>query len=164
MVTMWSQTNYQNSNRQHVSLLSTANPHKRHQHRPTYTFLLSLLSSLPSLPLCRGLSLPPSACVRGYPGVSVMTMSQCSSLPISTAIIIQTHMELSITGLLHTGTHPPSRESERERETAAQRWSESFQQLYNSKRPHTVPISSIRSITLTVRQSHSSQGKCHETA
>lgn len=136
------------------------NPRKTRKQRPKQTFfsfltafLQSLLtpfphkhSSLPSLPLRRGLSLPPSTCVRGCPGVSVMTVSQCSSLPISSAVITQAHMELSIT---RSSTQELTHPAERARDSASgrQRVRErvSFQQLtlYHSKRPHTVPISSM---------------------
>lgn len=96
-----------------------------------------------------------------------MTMSQCSSLPISPAVITQTHMELSITRLLHTGTHPPSRESERDGETAAE--NEGFQQLalYHSKQPHAVPISRMRRVSFNYSNCAAIPqftGKCHETA
>lgn len=68
----------------------------------------------PSLLHSRGLPLFLSACFRVRTGVSVMTMSQHSSLPITQAVITLTHMELSIKQLLHTGTQPPSTESERD--------------------------------------------------
>lgn len=103
-----------------TALLSSLLTSFLYKHMCTFTqTLLSLVA--PGLPLWGGQSLLPSVCVRGCPGVSVITISQCSSLPISPAVITQTHMELSITRLLHTGTHPPSEESENDRETAAGR-------------------------------------------
>lgn len=80
--------------------------------------LQTVLCSIPT-PVTGAISLSTSAYVRGCPGVSVMTKSQCSFLPISLVVITQTHMELSIIVLLHTGTPPPSRERERGREGAS---------------------------------------------
>lgn len=78
----------------------------------------TLFSAIPpSFPTWSGLSLPPSACVRGCTGVSVMTMSQCSSLPISPVVITQTHMELSISPAPpHRKSPTHQGESERDRE------------------------------------------------
>lgn len=98
----------------------------------------------PSIPPCEeGPSPIPSACVRV---VSVMTMSRRSSLPISQAIITPTHMELSVRLLLHTGTQPPSRESERVSSEMKPGREREFPTA-SSKRPLAVTISSMRRVS-----------------
>lgn len=93
-----------------------------------------------------------------------MTMSQRSSLPISQAVITPTHMELSINQLLHTGTQPPSRESERDRETVAERGEREWEfPTPSSKQPLAVPISSMRRVLFNYSYCGNPTGKCHES-
>lgn len=75
-----------------------------------------------------------------------MTMSQRSSLPISQAVITLTHMELSIRRLLHTGTQPPSRESERV-DIEMKPGREGEIPTASSERPLAVTISSMRRVS-----------------
>lgn len=75
-----------------------------------------------------------------------MTMSQRSSLPISQAVITPTHMELSIRRLLHTGTQPPSRESERV-DIEMKPGREGEFPTASSERPLAVTISSMRRVS-----------------
>lgn len=73
-------------------------------------------------------------------------MSQRSSLPISHAVITPTHMELSIRRLLHTGTQPPSRESERV-DIEMKPGREGEFPTASSERPLAVTISSMRRVS-----------------
>lgn len=123
------------------------------------TFTQTALSpppwSLHTCPRDAGPSLPPSACVRGCTGVSVMTMSRRSSLSISQAVITPTHMELSIRRLLHTGTPTTQR-----RERVRARDSGTTRVLPTAARPLAAPISSVRTVSFNYSdgswQSHSS--------
>lgn len=158
------------------NLKKTTPPQKRNI---TVTKLLTFLYSLSSISLnsyfkqtCthtriplfllwRGLPLVPSACARV---VSVMTMSQRSSLPISQAIITPTHMELSIRRLLHTGTQPPSMESERVSIEMKQRRESEFPTA-SYERPLAVTISSMRRVSFNYSNCAAIPQftECHET-
>lgn len=118
----------------------------------------------PSLLHSRGLPLFLSACFRVRTGVSVMTMSQHSSLPITQAVITLTHMELSLKQLLHIGTQPPSTESERD-SGKMKRGREWEFPTASTKRPLAVTISSMRRVLFNYSNCAAIPqftGKCYE--